>query len=338
MSGIRWQKRLHRPLSACIFICFFGTAVASDWTQFGGPTRNFSVPKASLNPSSASNAWRTNIAGGDASVVIRGEKMVVSAIDFAPDGTDAHRITCLDRFSGKLLWEQVYAENSFVSQDISDRYPVRPVSTPTIVGERVIACGFGGSVRCLDLKTGSQYWAIDLVKEFNAKPIQYGFACSPWCDRNQVIIACGGDQALLLSLNPEDGKLNWKCGSGAASYTSPIQMSVAEPNSTDTSTQLVYAAGDEAIGVDSNSGKILWQYRYPQLGLTNTVTPIAVATGKLLIGGQGVQGSRLLSIEKTLPATQWPNSGTIAKSLRSTAIGFNCRTTRSASSALSVRL
>lgn len=312
MNSIRLQKRLLGPLCAFAFMGFAATAVSDDWSQFGGPTRNFSVSKESLNPSPAANAWRTNIAGGDASIVIREERMVVSAIDFAPDGTDAHRITCLDHFSGKLLWEHVYAENSFVSQDISDGYPVRPVSTPAIVGERVIACGFGGSVRCLDLKTGSQYWAIDLVKDYGAKPIQYGFACSPWCDLNQVIIACGGEQALLISLNLANGTLNWKCGSGAASYTSPILMSVAEPNSTETSTHLVYAAGDAAIGVDSNSGKILWQYSYPQPGLTNAVTPIAVAKNKLLFGGQGVQGCRLLSIEKTAfgysVAETWHNS------------------------------
>ena len=262
-------------------------------------------------------AWSTAIAGGDASVAILNDRLVVASIDFAADGTDAHRITCFNRIGGNILWEQVYAERSFVSQDISDRFPVRPLAKPIIVGDLVIVCGFGGSVRCLSLADGTQSWSMDLVQEHGANPIQYGYACSPWSDGKQVVVACGGEQALLLSLDAAKGTVLWKCGTGVASYTSPISFPMAESNFGDVSAvanHLVYAAGDEVIGVNPNSGKILWQYSYPKRGLTNAVTPIAVANGKLLVGGQGVEGTRLLSIakdaERFVVTEDWHNSKT----------------------------
>ncbi len=298
MSFVPIKKGLSRTLHAIIFSYFICAAWGDDWSQFGGPNRNFSALEVPQDKSAALRVWSTAISGGDASVVIRKEKMVVSAIDFASDGTDAHRIACLDRFDGKLLWEQTFAEISYLSQDIGDRFPVRPVSTPCIMGDRIIVCGFGASVRCLDLLTGIEQWSVDLVKEYGSKPIQYGYACSPWCNEEQVVVGCGGDEALLLSLNIKDGTMNWRCGSGQASYASPMLMPVHTSEPTDTSEHLIYAGGNEIIGVDAKNGNVLWRYSYPAQGLTNAVTPIAVAAGKLLIGGQGVEGCRLLSIEK----------------------------------------
>lgn len=285
------------PFYAIAMSSLVAVAAASDWLQFGGPTRNFAVPRNSDAPIESAKSWRANIAGGDASIVVCGERLFVSAIDFASDGTDAHRIACFDRLIGTPIWEKVFAENSFVSQDISDRFPVRPLSTPTIVGDRIIACGFGGSVRCLDRKTGELLWHIDLVKEYGSSPIQYGYACSPWSDGKQIVVACGGDIALMVSLSVKDGSLIWKCGSGLASYTSPLLLQISSKGIQEKSQHLVYAGGDELIGVDPNSGKILWSYVYEKRGLTNAVTPIVVADNKVLVGGQGVSGSRLLSIE-----------------------------------------
>ncbi len=309
---LSFTKLSKTAMQSFFLACSFGSIQADEWSQYGGPARNFSAKSVSQEKSIAANFWRIPMVGGDAAAVVHQDRIIVSSVEFEPDGTDAHRVICVERGSGKTLWDQFFQENSFLSQDISERYPVRPISTPCIVGDQVVHCGFGGSVRSLSLASGSQNWCVDLVHDFSANPIQYGYACSPWSDGKQVVVACGGDQALLLSLNLSNGSLNWKCGSGLASYASPIVMTTVEGVERVPTNHLVYAAGDKVIGVDPKNGNLHWQYTYPSPGLTNAATPISVAPGKLLIGGQGVNGTRLLSIARngdSYSATEvWHNS------------------------------
>jgi outer membrane protein assembly factor BamB len=65
-----------------------------------------------------------------------------------------------------------------------------------------------------------------------------------------------------------------------------------------TEKQILYAGGDAVIGVQPNDGKILWRYQYEKQGLTNAVTPLVIEPGKILLGGQGVQGCLLLDVRR----------------------------------------
>jgi hypothetical protein len=60
---------------------------------------------------------------------------------------------------------------------------------------------------------------------------------------------------------------------------------------------IVYAAQDELLALNPNTGSLTWQFPYPKTGLTNSVTPIALDNGKLLVAGQGFEGTCLLNVE-----------------------------------------
>lgn len=275
---------------------------AEDWGQFGGPNRNFRITDRKLEGEDV-RSWRVAVEGGDDAPILVGDRIVYSEMDIAEDGTDAHRMVCRDVRDGSLIWQRAFPEASYASQDISDRYPVRPLSSACAAGDRIVAIGFGGSVRCVRLNDGELLWSHDLVREFGAAPIQFGSSTAPWCNQDVAVVACGGDQALLIAFRLSDGKMAWKAGKGPASYASLIEWSVQDGDSA--AKQLVYAAGDALIGVDARDGAVRWEWAYPKTGLTNAVTPIAIAPGKLLVAGQGIGGSVLLQIDQ--PASGAPS-------------------------------
>ncbi len=294
-------------------LCIRTELQGNDWPRFGGPTGNFQAVSSLGSKSLSIQPWRINIQAGDDSPVVLGNRVVLSQMDYASDGTDAHLISCFHLEDGRSLWQQSYPERSYLSQDISDRYPVRPVATSCIAKDKIIAVGYGGSIRCLNLSDGSSVWSVDPVKEYGAKPVQFGAATSPWSDGERVVVACGGDQALVLCFRIATGQLEWQAGAGSVSYASFVEFEIANEQGLQPKKHLVYAAGDEVIGFDPADGKVLWSYPLPNRGLTNAVTPIALATGQLLIGGQGVNGSTCLQVTASqdgncIVDTKWTNN------------------------------
>jgi outer membrane protein assembly factor BamB len=276
--------------SLAILISALCTSSAfAQWPSRGGPNGNYSVDAESLKGVGA--AWSARLGVSDSESIVDGDSVILTALDYTDSGLDATRVLCLNRHTGQTNWSVILPENSYESQDVSDRYPVRPMATPYLFGDNVVCIGYGGSVRCLDKRDGACRWELDLVKEYNAEPVQYGFATSPWGDGKQVLIACGGSAGTILSVDLSTGKVNWSCGTGQVSYCSFVEFSTS-----DGKLHIVYAAQDELIAVDPANGTIAWQHPYPKKGLTNAVTPIAVEKGKLLVAGQGFEGTRLLDV------------------------------------------
>lgn len=260
----------------------------AQWNQFGGSEGDFRIEASELN--GTGHAWSIPLGASDSQSIVDGDRIFLTSADFTDEGLDATRVLCVDRKTGKMIWSKVFTENSFITQDISDRYPVRPLATPCVSVDSLVFVGFGGTVRCLNNADGTERWSHDLVREYNAEPIQYGFASSPWSDGKQVLVASGG-AATVLSFDLATGKELWRCGTGGASYCSFTKFQTVSGKPL-----IIYAAQNELLGIEPNTGKIAWQYSYPQQGLTNAVTPLAVDKGKLLVGGQGFGGTRLLEV------------------------------------------
>lgn len=275
-------------LITLVVASLYPIAAIAQWNQFGGVRGDFRIDDSELK--GPGNAWSIPLGASDSQSIVDGDRFFLTSADFTDDGLDSTRVSCVERQTGKMIWSKVFPESSFITQDISDRYPVRPLATPCISANSLVVVGFGGTVHCLNKTDGSERWSHDLVKEFSAEPIQYGFATSPWSDGKQVLIASGG-AATVLSFDLATGKELWRCGTGGASYCSFTQFQTVAGKPL-----IVYAAQNELLGIEPNTGRIAWQYSYPQKGLTNAVTPLAVDKGKLLVGGQGFSGTRLLEV------------------------------------------
>jgi outer membrane protein assembly factor BamB len=279
------------PLAALfVGVAFLGSLRADDWPQFGGPNRDFRSAASSLSSTNSTGPtpWSIELGDGDAAPIHYGGNLYVASAAFADEGNEALQVQCLKANSGDIVWSQILEERSYVSQDISDAYPVRPMASLIAAKGLIVSVSFGGCVACMDAKNGIKRWQIDLVSDFQATPIQYGWSSSPWSDGSKVVVACGSSDAMLIALDLESGKVAWKAGHGEAAYGSLSTM-----ENGDGSTTVCYVGRDEMIGVRSTDGEVLWTYPLPRQGLTNAVTPIACGQGKWLIAGQGFEGSRL---------------------------------------------
>ncbi|MDX1927564.1 MAG: PQQ-binding-like beta-propeller repeat protein [Pirellulaceae bacterium] len=288
------MKQLKLMLWCTFCTISLGAAICEDvrgqWNQYGGTDGDF---RAATQTAVEFGTWSIELGVGDAAPIVDQGLVFVSEAAFTEEGQEAMRIRCLRPSSGETIWSTTVNDRSYISQDINDNYPVRPLASPIAAANRIVAISYGGCISCLDQMTGKLVWIHDLVQEFQATPIQYGFASSPWSDGSRVVIACGGAQALVIAFDLADGKVAWKTSPAEAAYGSFASLKLD-----DGSNHLVYMAQDAVIGIDPQSGAELWSYPLPKSGLTNAVSPLAIGKNELIVGGQGFDSSRRLKVQK----------------------------------------
>ncbi len=244
-------------------------------------------------------AWSIALGNGDAAPIVSRDRIFVVDSAFAESGEEAFRIQSLEPSSGKAIWKQTLAEKSYNSQDISDRFPVRPIANPILIGDRIISLSYGGIASCLNAADGKLVWQCDLVEHHQAIPLQFGWCTSPWSDGKVVVLACGGPAGILIALDVESGDLLWEAGQGLqAAYGSIAELAVEGGEK-----HLCYLGQDELVGIDKSNGNLLWKYPLAKPGMTNTVTPIALGDSRLLVSGQGLSSTHLLYVHKS--GGQW---------------------------------
>ena len=130
-------------------------------------------------------------------------------------------VVCLDAQTGEKIWEYRYGW----PYKPASLYP-GPRSTPTLHRNRIFYSTPGGIIGCLDAETGDEVWKVDPFDKFKAPPVEFGYACSPVCVDDKVIVPVGGEGASMVALDQADGSLVWSAGDQDISYCSafPIQF------------------------------------------------------------------------------------------------------------------
>ncbi len=112
-----------------------------------------------------------------------GRRVYVNEWVLDDEGNDALGIRCLSASKGETLWAGNDARTlEYEAQDVSESYPVRPIARLCQSEGRIVSVSYGGIVSCIDTENGKLLWQHDLVGEYEATPMQYGFASTPWCD------------------------------------------------------------------------------------------------------------------------------------------------------------
>ena len=159
---VTFSKRVFVAASLFAACLFAGSqeAKAEFWPGWRGPRADgTSIEKnvpSNWDPTNA--VWKVELPGqGHASASVWGDR--ICTVTAFPEKQE-RVLLCLDRLSGKLLWQQtvvqgplekIHKENSYAS------------STPAIDGERVYATFRVGDdivVACHDLATGKQLWMV----------------------------------------------------------------------------------------------------------------------------------------------------------------------------------
>ena len=108
----------------------------------------------------------------------------------------------LDATTGETVWEYEYPAPW--KDDMDTRFGPGPNSTPLIVGDRIYAIGATVKLHCLDKNTGKKIWGHDLVEEYKAESMLYGYGASPAAYKDTIILPLGGEgQGVFLLETPE---------------------------------------------------------------------------------------------------------------------------------------
>jgi len=254
------------------------------WPQFHGPLRdNRSTETGLLKrwPDGGPRlVWKASGIGHGFATLAIAEGRIYTAGNI--EGQTV--ITALD-MAGKTLWQAANGpayEQSFPGAR----------STPTVFDGFLYHLNGDGDVVSLDAKTGNRIWTVDLVERFAGRGIRWGLSESLLVDRGRVFCFPGGEDVSMAALDGRTGRTIWTCrGEGdKPSYSSPILVEYGGLR------QIVTMTSASAVGVDAESGTLLWRVDRPAPYDVNVSTPV-YHDGHVAIFTTWGRGATLLKLE-----------------------------------------
>lgn len=251
-------------------VCAFSVAsgaLADDWPQWQGPTRDAVSKETGLLKEWPKGgpplAWKVKGLGGGYN-----EPSIVGGRIFGMSSRGDYEIVwARSEADGKELWATRLgpAVRSGMRQGIEG-----PGCTPTVDGKVLYVEGMGGQLACVQVEDGKIIWQKGLIQDFGGRSPTWRYNESPLIEGEKLICTPGGAEATIVALDKANGKLVWKCavpgsgggsgrgggGSGAA-YSSAIAIDFEGQR------QIVQFTSKTLVGVAANDGKLLWRYDRP---------------------------------------------------------------------------
>jgi outer membrane protein assembly factor BamB len=177
-----------------------------------------------------------------------------------------------------------------------------PNCTPTVDGSLVFGLTLGGDLFCCTTD-GALVWTKNYGKDFGVDGAPgWGFSESPLVDGDKVICTPGSNRALLAALNKQTGETIWSTaveggqlrgrGHEGAGYSSPVVSQAGGVR------QYVTLVGKGVVGIDAQSGKLLWFYDRVANGTASIPTPIVSGDHVFCSSGYGA-GSALIKLNRS---------------------------------------
>lgn len=245
-------------------------AQAGDWPHWRGPHFNGSSEEKGL-PATWSRtegiAWRVELPGSSAATPIVWQDRVFIASTDAEEGKLV--AICLDRASGKVLWQHDVAEGTH-----RDRRSTYAAPSPVTDGERIFFFYSTGDLVCFDLE-GRRQWARNIQADYGPFAFLWTFASSPTLldgklyvqvlQRDVPVQGRGlsdrPNESYLLAVDPETGKTLWRHIRPSRARAESLEaFSTPIPVWHEGNAQLVIVGGDAITGHDPQTGKELWRW------------------------------------------------------------------------------
>ncbi len=247
------------------------------WLQFRGADRqNIADPKEKLLRSWPTEGpqplWRVTLGEGHAGPAVHKGRVFLIDYDDRP-GKKEDAIRCLSLEDGSEIWRYTYSVVVKPQHGMSR-------AVPAVNDDYVVTIGPRGHVHCLKMETGEPVWKFDMVKEFATQiPSWYTGQC-PLIDGDVVILAPGGNP-LMMAVELSTGKVRWKTpnpGGWSMTHSSVVPMDFAG------SRQYLYCTTRGVVGVDAETGKILWTHPWT-IGYAVVPMPVPVPPDRVFLSG-----------------------------------------------------
>ena len=274
---------LGRRAIRLVYLLACTLAWAADWPQWRGPNRDGISPETGLLNSWPKGGppllWKTNGLGeGYAGAAVSGGRLYIQG-----QQGDEEFVVALDSNTGKQLWR------AQTGRQFREPRGYGPRGTPSVDGDRLYTLAADGMLVCLETATGKRIWGFNIVDRFHGQVLHWGISESPLVDGDRVIATPGGAGAAVVALDKMNGKVLWTSQSDQAGYSSPVAFDVAG------SRKVVVFTGEAAIGLDLNSGRLLWRYERVANRTADIATPI-VHDGQVFLSSDYGTGCALLKV------------------------------------------
>jgi outer membrane protein assembly factor BamB len=260
----------------------------AQWTQWGGPSRNFQTQASGLKdtwPATGPRViWKRPLGEGYSSTLV--ENGVVYTMYGKPRQEVVMAASAED---GTTLWEQT---SPMTFQSDAPDMGNGPYSTPLIVGDRLFTTGVAGRFQCLDKKTGRVLWTQELWSTHEGSRLMYGYASSPIAFRDMVIVPVGGRGKALMAFQQADGKVAWSRNDFGNVYSSPLLINVGGLE------QLAVVMDGAVLAVNPHNGDLQWQVPFKADYSIAVATPLWGPDNLLFVSAEYNAGAKVIELQR----------------------------------------
>lgn len=281
----------------CIVLTFLtATLQGADvyWPGWLGPKRDgwvkgFQPPK--VWPAKLQKQWQFKVGDGYGTPLVVGDRV----FQHARVGEE-EVVWALDLKSGRKIWQTSY-KTPFKIGGGGEKHGKGPKANPTYADGRLFVMSISGTLTAFDADRGRLLWRKNYHSKFEPTHPKWGMCNSPVVDGGRVIAHFGNNESgLLVALDVRTGKVIWTQGNDAPCYSSPLLVEHEGIR------QIIEWNHRALVGVNSKTGKLLWEFPFPHLGTNQNMPTPAFHEGKVLLGGEnrGLHG-----IEPKLENGKW---------------------------------
>jgi outer membrane protein assembly factor BamB len=261
----------------------------SGWPQWGGPSRNFIAPDASLSetwPAAGPRTlWRRPLGDGFSAIVSDGTTLYT----LYRDG-DSDVVAAIDAADGRTVWEARYAAK--FNETCSERLGQAPRAAPLIAGDRLVTVSAGAQMNSFDRRTGTLQWTAELVPATSDAQKPCGYASSPVLYGSSLITTAGGPGRGVVAIDVETGKERWAAHDFMNGYSSPLVIDL------DGRPEVIVFTAAEVSGLDPETGRLEWTQPHAADFGVNVALPIFGDGNLLFVSSAYNGGSRVLKLAR----------------------------------------
>ena len=252
----------------------------ADWPEWRGKYRDGICDETGLLPSWPEGGpkllWKVDSLGKGWSspIVVAGTLYITGDV-----GNDL--VLYAYDLEGKLKWKATNGESWKGS------YPGARACCALSEG-RLYHMNAHGRAACLDPATGKELWAVNVLREFDAKNITWAIAECLLVDGPRLIVTPGGAKAAMAALDKTTGKTLWASAAiegDRAAYSSPILFEYGGLR------HLVNFTSRHGVCVDADTGRLLWTVPYKNRFDVNVSTPTYADGDVFLVAPDGPGGT-----------------------------------------------
>ena len=256
------------------------------WPQFRGPQRDGicrdPTPLAKTWAKPPKVLWSRPVGEGHAGPAVLDGKVYLVDYDIE---RKADVVRCMSLETGKDIW--AYSYPMAVKRDHG-----RSRTVPAVTKEFIVAIGPRCHVTCLNTEDGMPRWRIDLVARFGTTVPNWHTGQCPLIDAGRAILAPAGN-AMLAAIDCKSGKVVWHTPNPQGWRMSHSSITPMELGGRKI---YVYCSSGGVVGVEAETGKLLWSDDSWRVRMANVPAPVPVGKGRLLLSGDYDAGARMIEL------------------------------------------